>query len=207
MRSKGSGRTSQSGLRGGRRSSGSPERARRVSARTSPTVPTSIDGCRRQGRFVCLPARTPLTRSPSSSARWTCSLAARRIPGVAALPPLGLRERCARPRAETGRPLARRRDRTGSAPHPLRPLAPASRAPEHRRSPPASGSLPGYPSQARPHERLGRPAGGRACGSGSRRRRRSEGRLPGHTSTSRRTLGSTGASPRRFRLPGSRIRT
>ena len=127
---------------------------------------------------------------------------------VAQLPPLGLRERRARPRAPPGREAARRRARPrGRAGH-VRLLDPHRRAARPRPRPAPAGDVPGHALQARPHEGLGRAARRAARRARRRRHRRPEGRLPRH---GRGQPGRSGALPARRRgLPathGSRTPT
>ena len=187
--------------------------ARRAWARTSPTTPDEQAAQQDRG---------PGARRSPASGRSTRSRAhlgdARPLPGrrrpsmrrLPPLPPLGVRERGARPRAAPGRPLART---TCSG---------ASRA----RSRSSSRCGIGEP----PTHRAGRRAGSRAtrgCASSSTRtpdwddelieqlvddRRgrldRLQGRLQGHGGRRRRpTRRSTAGSPRRSPTPGSRTRT
>ena len=127
--------------------------------------------------------------------------------GVARLPPLGVRERRARPRAPPGRPLARRGRRARAAPGHLRHLEAPRRSAVGRPGPRAGSTC-----TRRSASSSTRPATGRTSSSPSwprpERSTRSISRAStrARSSTSRRTRCSTGASSRRSRTPGSRIR-
>ena len=94
-----------------RRRRGGPRRGRhlrpRRAARAAGARPVA-PARRRRGRS----ARSPATSASSTSSR----PASREHAGLPALPPLGDRERRARPRAAPGRPLARRRARPRAPP-------------------------------------------------------------------------------------------
>ena len=127
------------------------------------------------------PARTRSRASRATSTGSTCSPSPpAALRGLPQLPPLGLRERRARPRAAPGRPLARRRARAHAAAGHLRRLAAARRAAEPRPGAGAPGARPGACASSSTPRR----AGTTRCSSASPRpgpsRRRLQGRLQGH---------------------------
>ena len=180
------------------------------SARTSPTTATTSAPSRSTARELPLAGEwtfDELLRAPRRARpvpRRRAEL--RRLPQ---LPPLGVRERGARPRAAPGRPLARRR-RSAASRAGARSSSPRAWA-SRRRSTPVTrrlAALPGPALQARRHARLGRRADRRPDRDRRRRLDRLQGRLQGHAGRRRRpTRPSTAGSPRRSRTPGSRTPT
>ncbi len=128
--------------------------------------------------------------------------------GLERLPPLGLRERSPRPRASSGRAVARRRGRPRASPRDLRLVDALRRAPVDRAAPAVAPGLSGPALQARPDERLERGAdrrSSRASASSTPSTSRASTRAP--ASTSRPIPSSTGAWRRPSPPPGSRTRT
>src|SRR3954452_10826819 len=134
-------------------------------------------GPRRGHHLVHGAPRPGAGRRPGVAARGEldAGVVLRRPRDAGATPPLGVRERRARPRAPPGRYESRRRGRARGAADLVRDLARPRRHAERAHSPALAGARAEPPLQARPGRGLERRADRRARG----HRRRRDGRLQG----------------------------